>query len=206
MISRPFSFVARDGPAPASSGLMGARKHCRWHYYSYAALRNAADFLGDVLSLRAATRYELTFDFRTRTRLPSGETIMNETMAAWAPRVLSVLRIYTGLLLLEHGTAKILSFPAVPSLANIQINSFFGAAGVIELIGGALLTVGLFTRPVAFILSGFAAVGYFMVHAVKGFYPVLNGGEFVGLLCFVALYLACAGAGPWSVDAMMKRE
>ncbi len=131
---------------------------------------------------------------------------MNETMAAWAPRALSVLRIFIGLELLEHGTAKILGFPVVPSLANIQINSFFGAAGVIELIGGALLTIGLFTRPVAFILSGFAAVGYFMVHASKGFYPVLNGGEFVSLLCFVALYLACAGAGPWSADALLKRE
>ncbi len=132
---------------------------------------------------------------------------MNETLAAWAPRVLSLLRIFIGLELLEHGTAKILGFPAVPSLANIPINSLFGVAGVIELIGGAFLTIGLFTRPVAFILSGFAAVGYFVVHvASKGFYPVLNGGEFVGLLCFLALYLACAGAGPWSLDAMMKRE
>jgi len=127
---------------------------------------------------------------------------MNETMAAWAPRALSVLRIITGLLLLEHGTGKYLSFPIVPSFANIQLNSMFGAAGVIELIGGALLTIGLFTRPVAFILSGFAAVGYFWVHfASKGFYPVLNGGEFISLLCFVSLYLACAGGGPWSADA-----
>lgn len=131
---------------------------------------------------------------------------MNETMAAWAPRVLSVLRIFMGLELLEHGTAKILGFPVVPSLANIQINSLFGAAAVIELIGGALLTIGLFTRPVAFILSGFAAVGYFMVHAGKGFYPVLNGGEFVSLVCFVSLYFACAGAGPWSADALLNRE
>ena len=131
---------------------------------------------------------------------------MNETLAAWAPRVLSVLRIFIGLELLEHGTAKLLGFPTVPMFANLHINSFLGSAGPIELIGGVLLTIGLFTRPVAFILSGFAAVGYFMVHAVRGFYPVLNGGEFVALLCFVALYLACAGAGPWSVDAMMKRE
>jgi len=131
---------------------------------------------------------------------------MNETLAAWAPRALSVLRIYTGLLLLEHGTGKYLGFPVVPSFANIQINSMFGAAGVIELIAGALLTIGLFTRPVAFILSGFAAVGYFMVHtASKGFYPVLNGGEFISLLCFVSLYLACAGGGPWSADAMMRK-
>jgi putative oxidoreductase len=131
---------------------------------------------------------------------------MNETLAAWAPRALSVLRIYTGLLLLEHGTAKYLSFPVVPNFANIQLNSMIGAAGVIEFIGGALLTIGLFTRPAAFILSGFAAVGYFTVHiASKGFYPVLNGGEFISLLCFVALYLACAGGGPWSADAMMRK-
>ena len=131
---------------------------------------------------------------------------MNETLAAWAPRALSVLRIYTSLLLLEHGTGKYLGFPVVPSFANVQLNSIFGAAGVIELIGGALLTIGLFTRPTAFILSGFAAVGYFMVHAAsKGFYPVLNGGEFISLLCFVALYLACAGGGPWSADAMMRK-
>jgi putative oxidoreductase len=132
---------------------------------------------------------------------------MNETLAAWAPRVLSVLRIYTGLILLEHGTGKFLGFPVVPSFANVQINSMIGASGVIELIGGALLTIGLFTRPVAFILSGFAAVGYFMVHvAGKGFYPVLNGGEFISLLSFVSIYLACAGGGPWSADAMMKRQ
>ena len=131
---------------------------------------------------------------------------MNETLTAWAPRALSVLRIYTGLLLLEHGTGKYLSFPVVPSFANIQLSSMFGAAGVIELIGGALLTIGLFTRPTAFILSGFAAVGYFMVHtASKGFYPVLNGGEFISLLCFLSLYLACAGGGPWSADAMMRK-
>jgi putative oxidoreductase len=132
---------------------------------------------------------------------------MNETLAAWAPRALSVLRIYTGLLLLEHGTGKYLGFPVVPSFANIQLNSMVGASGVIEFIGGALLTIGLFTRPVAFILSGFAAVGYFLVHfAGKGFYPVLNGGEFISLLSFVSIYLACAGGGPWSADAMMKRE
>jgi len=131
---------------------------------------------------------------------------MNETLAAWAPRSLSVLRIYTGLLLLEHGTAKIFGFPAVPSFANIQINSFFGVASVFELVGGLLLTIGLCTGPVAFILSGFAAVGYFVVHAPRAFYPVLNGGEFVSLVSFVCLYFALAGAGPWSVDALMKRK
>jgi putative oxidoreductase len=127
----------------------------------------------------------------------------------WAPRalsILSILRIYTGLALLQHGTGKILGFPAVPSLANVQIGSLAGAAGLIELIGGILFTVGLFTRPVAFILSGFSAAAYFMAHAGKGFYPILNGGELAALYCFVFLYFAFAGAGPWSLDAAIRRE
>ena len=128
---------------------------------------------------------------------------MIEALAPWAPRILSVLRIYTGLLLLEHGTSKLLGFPAVPSFANIHINSLFGVAGLFELVGGVLLTIGLFTRPVAFILSGFAAVGYFVVHSPKAFYPAANGGEFVSLVCFLCLYFALAGAGPWSVDALI---
>jgi putative oxidoreductase len=131
---------------------------------------------------------------------------MNETMAAWAPRVLSVLRIYGGLLLLEHGTAKILGFPAVPVFANVQINTLTGASGVIELVGGILFMIGLLTRPVAFILSGFAAVAYFLVSAPKGFYPILNNGELASLFSFVFIYFVFAGPGPWSVDAMMKRE
>jgi putative oxidoreductase len=131
---------------------------------------------------------------------------MSETLAAWAPRVLSVLRIYTGLVLLAHGTAKILGFPAVPSFANVQINSLTGASGLIELIGGALFTVGLLTRPVAFILSGFAAVAYFLVSAPKGFHPILNQGEVASLLSFVCFYFVFAGPGPWSLDAMMGRK
>ena len=127
------------------------------------------------------------------------------TWAPRAPSILSILRIFTGLALLQHGTGKILGFPAVPSLANVQIASLAGAAGLIELIGGILFTIGLFTRPVAFILSGFSAAAYFMAHASKGFYPILNGGEFISLLCFLSLYLACAGGGPWSADAMMRK-
>ena len=127
----------------------------------------------------------------------------------WAPRalyILSVLRVFTGLELLQHGTGKILGFPAVPSFANVQIGSLSGMGGLIELIGGILFTIGLFTRPVAFILSGFTAAAYFMAHASKGFYPVLNGGELAALYCFVFLFFTFAGGGPWSVDALMKRE
>jgi putative oxidoreductase len=131
---------------------------------------------------------------------------MIETLNAWAPRVLSVLRIYTGVLLLEHGTAKILGFPAVPNFANVHITSLVGTSGLIELIGGALFIVGLCTRPIAFVLSGFAAVAYFMVSAPKGFYPILNNGELASLFSFVFIYFVFAGAGPWSLDAIMKRQ
>jgi putative oxidoreductase len=131
---------------------------------------------------------------------------MNETLAAWAPRVLSLLRIYAGVLLFAHGTAKILGFPVVPSFANVQFGSLTWTSGIIELIGGAIFTVGLCTRPVAFVLSGFAAVAYFLVSAPKGFHPILNNGELASLFCFVFLYFVFSGPGPWSLDAMMKRK
>ena len=131
---------------------------------------------------------------------------MNETLAAWTPRALSVLRIIMGLMIIQHGMAKLLGFPAVASFANLSPLSLIGAAGLIELIGGALLILGLLTRPAAFILSGEMAFAYFMVHAPKSFYPLINGGTLAIMYCFTCLYLSTAGAGPWSVDAAMKRE
>src|SRR5471030_277341 len=131
---------------------------------------------------------------------------MNETMAAWTPRALSVLRIITGLLIIQHGMAKIIGFPVYPAYANVQPMSLIGAAGFIELIGGALLILGLCTRPVAFILSGEMAFAYFMVHAPKSFYPLINGGTLAIMYCFTCLYLSTAGPGPWSVDAAMRSE
>jgi putative oxidoreductase len=128
------------------------------------------------------------------------------TLNAWAPRIRSVLRIFAGLEIIQHGTGKILGFPVVPSFANVQIGSLLGFGGLIELIGGALFILGLFTRPVAFILCGFTAVAYFMVHAPKSFFPVLNGGELAALYCFVFLYFVFAGAGPWSVDAAVRNK
>ncbi len=131
---------------------------------------------------------------------------MNEKFAAWAPRALSVFRIITGLMIIEHGMAKIIGWPVVPAFANLQPFSLIGAAGFIELIGGALLILGLFTQPAAFILSGEMAVAYFMVHAPKSFYPLVSGGTLAIMYCFACLYLSTAGAGPWSVDAAMKRN
>lgn len=124
--------------------------------------------------------------------------------ATWTPRVLSLTRFMTGLFLFEHGTAKLLGFPAVPMFAKLQVMSLFGASGIIELIGGALLAIGLFTRSAAFILSGLGAAAYFIVHAPQGFYPIANGGELAALYSFVCLYLVFAGGGSWSVDELRK--
>jgi putative oxidoreductase len=123
---------------------------------------------------------------------------------AWSPRVLSVLRIVSAYLFLLHGTAKLLGFPHVAMFDNLQLMSLIGLAGVLELVGGLLLLIGLFTRPVAFVLSGQMAVAYFMGHASKGavLMPLLNQGDAAVLYCFVFLYLVFAGPGPWSVDAM----
>ena len=133
---------------------------------------------------------------------------MNETLAAWTPRALSVLRIIAGLLIIQHGLGKIVGFPVYPAYANVQLMSLSGIAGVIELIGGALLIVGLWTQPVAFILSGELAFAYFIGHMFKAapvFHPLLNGGTLAALYCFTFLYLSTAGAGPWSLDASMKK-
>ena len=130
---------------------------------------------------------------------------MTEALAAWSPRALSILRIVTGLLIIQHGMGKLLGFPALPAYANIQPFSLVGTAGFIELIGGALLILGLCTRPVAFVLAGEMAFAYFIGHFPKGFLPLINGGTLAIAFCFTCLYLATAGAGPWSVDATMKR-
>jgi putative oxidoreductase len=114
-------------------------------------------------------------------------------------------RIIMGLMIIQHGMSKIIGFPAVAAIANVQVLSLIGAAGLIELIGGALLILGLLTRPVAFIISGEMAFAYFMAHGPKSFYPLLNGGTLAIMFCFTCLYLSTAGAGPWSVDAAMKR-
>jgi putative oxidoreductase len=122
--------------------------------------------------------------------------------ATWAPRLLSLLRIVVALGFIEHGTSKFFGLPPFP----MPLNPLLYVAGTLELVGGALILLGLFTRPVAFVLSGQMAVAYFLAHAPQGFFPANNGGEAAMLYTFVFLYLAAAGAGPWSLDALRAQS
>src|ERR1022692_2587249 len=123
---------------------------------------------------------------------------------AWLPRMLSVLRIVTALLFMTHGTAKLFGMPHQAMFDNLQLMSLIGVQGMLEFGGGLLLAIGLFSRPVAFVLSGDMAVAYFMSHWPKSWLPILNGGDLAVLFCFVFLYLCVAGPGPWSVDARFR--
>jgi len=129
-----------------------------------------------------------------------------ERWGVWAPRMLSVLRIMTALLFMEHGLMKLAHFPAPQPGVPDPLPALLTVAALIEVIGGALLVLGLFTRPVAFICAGEMAIGYFMAHAPKSFWPAINMGDAAILFCFVFLYLAAAGGGAWSVDAMRGRH
>lgn len=131
---------------------------------------------------------------------------LNETFyATWSPRILGVLRIITGFLFLQHGSAKLLGAPHNAMFDGLQLMSLMGLAGVLELGGGVLIVLGLFTRPVAFILSGMMAVAYFMAHATKGFLPILNQGELAVMFCFVFLYFSVAGSGSYGIDATLRK-
>lgn len=125
---------------------------------------------------------------------------------AWTPYFLSILRIITAFLFAQYGSMKLLAYPVamMPGGGTASLTSLPGFAGVLELVGGLLLLVGLFTRPVAFLLSGQMAVAYFMAHAPKGFWPVPNGGAPAVFYAFAWLYLSAAGAGPWSLDALRR--
>ena len=130
----------------------------------------------------------------------------NKTLAGCEPIVLSIFRIITGLLFFQFGVAKLLKFPPGTMFDKVQIMSLFGAAGTIELIFGGLLILGLFTRPVAFILCGEMAFAYFIEHFPRNFIPLLNGGNLAIMFCFACLFLACAGGGPWSLDAIRGKK
>jgi putative oxidoreductase len=125
----------------------------------------------------------------------------------WAPRVLSIVRVVSALIFMAHGTQKLLNFPPrANNAAAPDILSMYGIAGSLELVGGALLLVGLFTRPVAFVLSGLMASAYWIGHAQRSLYPVLNNGDAAILYCFLFLYFVFAGGGAWSLDKALGKK
>lgn len=129
---------------------------------------------------------------------------MSSSLNNWSPRVLSVLRIVTGFLMLWHGSQKLFNYPSKEGFTAATGLMLF--AGILELGGGILILIGLFTRPVAFLLCGFMAVAYFMAHAPGGYLPLVNKGEMAVLYCFVFLYLFFAGGGSWSVDKLIRKR
>lgn len=131
---------------------------------------------------------------------------MDTLFVEWSPRLLSILRIVTAFLFIQHGSMKLLGFPPSEAFAGLKLFSLIGFAGALELFGGLLVLLGFFTRPVAFILSGEMVFAYFMAHAPHGFFPILNRGELAVLYCFVFLYLAVAGGGVWSVDQLGQQR
>jgi len=140
----------------------------------------------------------------TTTNLDTGRTA---TLAAdWAPRMLSVLRIVAALLFIEHGTQKLFGFPVAAPGGVPAAFTLIWFAAVLEAVGGLLLALGLFTRPVAFLLSGEMAFAYWMTHAPRAFFPIMNGGDGAILYCFIFLYIAVAGAGAWGLDRALNRR
>lgn len=123
-------------------------------------------------------------------------------LQSWSPEILSVLRIVAALLFVQHGSAKLLHVPYQAMFAHLPLMSLLGIQGIIELVGGGLLAIGLFSRPVAFILCGDMAVAFFKAHFPRTWLPILNGGDLAVLFCFTFLYLWVAGPGPWSLDAL----
>jgi putative oxidoreductase len=130
----------------------------------------------------------------------------NKLLSAGQPIVLSIFRIITALLLFQFGVAKLFKFPPVPMFEKVEVLSLFGIAAIFEFIFGGLLIVGLYSRIAAFVLSGEMAFAYFIGHFPRGFIPLLNNGSLAIMLCFSCLYLACAGGGPWSLDATIRNK
>ncbi|ATG73867.1 DoxX family protein [Zobellella denitrificans] len=130
---------------------------------------------------------------------------MEKFLNAWRPRVLSVVRAVSAFLFMQHGGQKLFGFPAAQR-GEFDLFSLSGVAGVLELFGGALLLVGLFTRPVAFVLSGLMAFAYFIAHAPRDFWPLNNGGELAIMFCFTFFYFVFAGGGSWSLDCLRGRR
>jgi putative oxidoreductase len=141
-------------------------------------------------------------------RMQFSSSSSRSRFAQYTPYALAFLRVVVGFLFLQHGTAKFFGVPHVAALEGVQLFSLVGVAGVLEVAGGLLVLIGLFTRPAAFLLSGEMAVAYFMFHAARGsvLSPILNGGESAVLFCFIFLLIAAAGAGAWSIDGMRGRN
>lgn len=131
---------------------------------------------------------------------PAGTEILD----IWGPRALSVLRIVAGLLFIEHGLQKLFAFPSAPPFPMPAIFSLLWIGAILETVGGLMVALGFFTRPTAFIVSGEMAVAYFLFHAPKGFFPIMNGGEGAILYCFIFLTIAAAGGGVWSLDRTLR--
>jgi putative oxidoreductase len=127
-------------------------------------------------------------------------------LARWRPHILSILRIVAGFLIATHGAQKLFGFPTPLPGGPVHLLSLFGVAGVVETVGGILLLLGLFTRIAGFVLAGEMAVAYFMMHAPRGFWPLLNQGELAVIYCFAFLYFAAAGGGEWSLDRAIRRR
>jgi putative oxidoreductase len=135
-------------------------------------------------------------------------TSLTARWRSWAPYLLSIMRIVAAFAFFQVGSAKLFAFPAavMPDGGTAPLASLAGVAGTLEVVGGALLLLGLFTRPVAFVVAGEMAFAYFIGHAPQGFWPVLNGGQPAILYCFIWLYISAAGPGPWSIDALRRRN
>ena len=130
---------------------------------------------------------------------------MKDFLNSWSPQVLSLLRIVVSLLFMQHGGQKLFGFPA-PQNASFELFSLYGMAGILEFFGGALLLIGLFTRPIAFLLCGEMAFAYFLSHFPKGFWPIVNRGELAVLFCFIFLYFVFSGGGPWEIDRLINKR
>ena len=133
-------------------------------------------------------------------------SIFGPMPSKWSPYLFSILRIVAALLFFEHGTQKLFGYPPGQPFTGFPNFSLLGIAGMLEVVGGLLVLVGLFTRPVAFILAGEMAVGYFRAHFPRSFFPINNFGEITVMLCFYFLFLSSAGAGVWSLDYLLKQK
>jgi putative oxidoreductase len=193
-------------------GRKGSLRVNAWATHTFALFRRRSSDFCDVritavfVTSREGAAVMMGFPMNQAVRLPTQSVTRSSAgvIERAAPYVLSLMRIMVALLFVEHGMSRLFAFPSpMPTPPMLTLYWF---AGCIELIGGILVTLGLFTRPAAFVMSGEMAVAYFHSHAPRGFFPILNHGDGAVLFCFVFLYLAFAGGGPLSLDALLTRN